>query len=121
MTELDYTVPSADMNFGTLYYAMQLQKQYGWHDFLMPIGDAMAVISILMAGDGGDYLILESGGSQRWIWFSPDAIKYLVKNGWKINSVDANDADIMAIYWSILEDLGRDREGRKKNAANVAS
>lgn len=118
VTELDNNVPPS-INFGILKDAIRFEKDHGWHDFLMPVSDVMAAVSMLIGGDAGDFMVLQSQlPSKRWIYMSPEAFRYLIENDFRIveKSIDMSHVDVLSEYWSILAQLGRDRNGRRKSA-----
>lgn len=119
MTELDNNVPPAS-NFGILTHAIKFEKEHGWHSVLTPVSDLVAAVSMLIASDTGDFLVTAVRyADKRWIWLSPEAFQHLVKNGFQLveASVDMDHISILSDYWTILDELGRDRKtGRRKDA-----
>ncbi len=101
-----------------------LQEHEGWQDYLLPIADTLAAISILVGNNVGHFMVLESNTAfHRWLWMSPEAFNHLIGCGWQIleSAVDARTLDVKEIYGDILKELGRDAKGRKTHDQNVAS
>lgn len=109
-----------------LNYALCLQENDGWKDYLLSVGDTIAIVSLLVGNSIGNFMILEAEEADsldRWIWMGPKADNYARDHMPKLfeSVLDASNLDVKAIYQGILADLGRDLNGRKIHAANVAA
>lgn len=123
----DFSVPPFLSEYtNALNYALHLQENDGWKDYLLPVGDTIAIVSLLVANSVGNFMILEAEEADsidRWIWMGPKADIYARGHMPKLfqNIEDVSNMDVKAIYAGILEDLGRDSGGRKIRAAHVAA
>lgn len=108
----------------TLDQALTLQEHEHWSDYLLPVADTLAAISILVGNNVGHFMVLESNtASHRWIWLSLEAHAHLISSGWAIleSAVDAKTLDVKQVYGDILKDLGRDTKGRKLRATDLVT
>lgn len=105
-----------------LNHALHLQENDGWRDYLMPVGDVLAIAALLVGNSVGNFLILEAeeaDSAWRWIWMGPKADIYARGHMPKIfeSIQDVSNLDVKAVYAGILVDLRRDLRGRRRNRA----